>query len=57
MAVDPALPIIFVRHGQTDWNAQGLIQGSIATDMNATGHAQAQTVADLSAPAPGAAFR
>ncbi len=37
-------PIIFVRHGETDWNKQGLIQGSVNTDLNATGVAQAQAV-------------
>lgn len=44
---DPHLPIIYVRHGETDWNKQGLIQGSIDTDLNETGHAQARAVADL----------
>jgi broad specificity phosphatase PhoE len=39
--------IIFVRHGETDWNRQGLIQGSIDTDLNETGHAQAKSVAAL----------
>ena len=38
-------PIIFVRHGETDWNKQGLIQGSIDTDLNATGRSQAEAVA------------
>ena len=38
-------PIIFVRHGETDWNRQGLIQGSIDTDLNAKGCAQAEAVA------------
>ena len=47
MASDPSLPIIYVRHGETDWNAKGLIQGSIDTELNAKGHAQAQAVADL----------
>jgi broad specificity phosphatase PhoE len=42
-----AAPIVFVRHGETDWNRQGLIQGSIETDLNATGHAQAKAVAAL----------
>jgi broad specificity phosphatase PhoE len=41
------VPIIFVRHGETDWNAQGLIQGSIDTDLNEKGHSQAQRVAAL----------
>lgn len=47
MAIDPCHPIIFVRHGETDWNRQGLIQGSIDTDLNETGHAQAAAVARL----------
>lgn len=40
-------PIIFVRHGETEWNKQGLIQGSVETDLNETGHAQARFVAEL----------
>ena len=47
MAIDPSLPIIFIRHGETDWNRQGLIQGSIDTDLNDRGHAQAKAVAAL----------
>jgi broad specificity phosphatase PhoE len=31
----------FVRHGQTDWNAQARLQGQADTDINATGRAQA----------------
>jgi broad specificity phosphatase PhoE len=42
--------IVFVRHGETDWNKQGLIQGSIDTDLNATGHAQARAVAGVLKP-------
>ncbi len=38
-------PLIFVRHGETDWHAQGFIQGSIDTELNAKGRAQAQAVA------------
>jgi broad specificity phosphatase PhoE len=37
--------IYFIRHGETDWNKQGLIQGSIDTDLNEHGRAQAQSVA------------
>jgi broad specificity phosphatase PhoE len=40
-------PLIFVRHGETDWNAQGLIQGSIDTDLNEKGRNQAMRVAAL----------
>jgi broad specificity phosphatase PhoE len=40
------LPIIyFIRHGETDWNKQGLIQGSIDTDLNDHGIEQAKAVA------------
>jgi broad specificity phosphatase PhoE len=42
MANEP--PIIYVRHGETDWNKQGLIQGSVETELNETGHAQAKAV-------------
>ncbi len=38
--------IYFVRHGETDWNKQGLIQGSIETDLNDHGVAQAKAVAE-----------
>lgn len=44
---EAGLPIVFVRHGETDWNRQGLIQGSVDTDLNETGHAQARAVAGL----------
>jgi broad specificity phosphatase PhoE len=37
--------IYFIRHGETDWNKQGLIQGSIDTDLNAHGIEQAKEVA------------
>ncbi len=45
--VNKTPPIIYVRHGETDWNRQGLIQGSIDTDLNERGHAQAKAVAAL----------
>lgn len=38
-------PIYFIRHGETDWNKQGLIQGSIDTELNDHGRAQAQAIA------------
>ena len=37
--------IYFVRHGETDWNEQGLIQGTVERELNATGVAQAQAIA------------
>jgi broad specificity phosphatase PhoE len=40
-------PIVFVRHGETDWNRHGLIQGSIDTELNERGHAQSKAVAEL----------
>jgi broad specificity phosphatase PhoE len=44
---DTTPEIIYIRHGETDWNARGLIQGSIETDLNAKGHEQARAVAAL----------
>ena len=38
-------PIYFVRHGETDWNVQGLIQGWTDTPLNQKGHMQARAVA------------
>ena len=38
-------PIYFVRHGETEWNRLGLIQGWTDIPLNETGHAQAQNVA------------
>ena len=40
-----ATQIILVRHGETDWNARGLMQGHSDTPLNAVGRAQAQRVA------------
>lgn len=40
-----AHPFLFVRHGETAWNAAKRPQGGLETALNATGRAQARTVA------------
>ena len=47
MASNSPPAIVFVRHGETDWNKQGLVQGSVDTELNQTGRQQAQAVAKL----------
>ena len=42
--------ICVVRHGETDWNVQGILQGSIDIPINATGRRQAQELARHFAP-------
>jgi probable phosphoglycerate mutase len=37
--------LVLVRHGQTEWNRVGRVQGRIDTELDGTGHAQAQAVA------------
>ena len=36
----------FIRHGETDWNAERRVQGHIETELNARGHAQARAIAE-----------
>lgn len=39
--------ILLVRHGETDWNAEGRRQGQAGPGLNDAGRAQAQQAADL----------
>ena len=41
----PTAKIYFVRHGETDENRRGLIQGHLDTDLNAIGLEQSEVVA------------
>ena len=46
MAATPEpIPFWFLRHGETDWNAQGLSQGNTDIPLNAVGLAQARSAA------------
>jgi broad specificity phosphatase PhoE len=40
------IPFWFLRHGETDWNAQGISQGNVDNPLNATGLAQARSAAE-----------
>ena len=46
------VPFYFLRHGETDWNCQRIIQGQTDTPLNATGEQQAEAVAPLVATLP-----
>jgi broad specificity phosphatase PhoE len=43
-------PFWFLRHGETDWNAQGLSQGSTDIPLNAVGLMQARRAAETLKP-------
>lgn len=45
-----------VRHGQTDWNLAGRYQGQSDVSLNATGRAQAQSIAQILKGQPFAAL-
>lgn len=44
--------VYFIRHGETDWNVQGRIQGHTDIPLNDTGTAQASLLGQLLAPIP-----
>ncbi len=45
MSVITPTPFWFLRHGETDWNAQNLSQGNVDIPLNPTGIAQAHRAA------------
>lgn len=41
----PPQTVLLIRHGETDWNAEGRWQGFARTDLNAVGRTQAEALA------------
>ncbi len=41
-----AAPVYFIRHGETDWNRAGRLQGRTETELNANGRRQAAVAAE-----------
>lgn len=50
-------PLVFVRHGETDWNVSGRLQGRTDTPLNARGRDQADAVGRALKGFPGLAER
>lgn len=50
-------PLIFVRHGETDWNVAGRLQGRTDIPLNARGRDQAEAVGRALKDLPGVAGR
>ena len=48
----PTTHLIFIRHGETDWNRQQRFQGQIDVPLNALGHQQAARLAQRLAAEP-----
>jgi hypothetical protein len=46
MSAAPVTDIYLVRHGETDWNRDQRLQGTIDTPLNRIGLAQAHQIAD-----------
>ncbi len=48
----PPRPFVFLRHGETDWNRAGRLQGQREVPLNAAGRRQARAAAALLAALP-----
>jgi len=54
VATPPHPPLVFIRHGETAWNAVGRLQGQQEIDINARGRAQAERCGRILTRMPGA---